>query len=547
MKFNHLRIVEYKNLKDVEVDFSTCGRIAVLIGRNGSGKSNFLEAVSLIMNEHVGYKGIDMRLPFYEADFESKGSRFRITRNPHEKRNTVVNSKSIYWGCRQQVIAMYCGEFKRLLECGYKGEEGHCSEPDLTAISIDDYPIALLTMLMADKDSLATVLGMDEGSVACDEVCFKLETPVVDIREEGPQNEFEEIFWQLNGISREADGTRRISFKDFAELIRLGQEPSARTLYWVLSELVNKYRMSHIEDVTISFALTDGARFSSMDLSEGEKRFVLLRATCEYLADDDALLLLDEPDAYINDSRKLDLYDMIKASADRGVMTLMTTHSPLLIDYVPRDQLFVFQKEGERVKVCKGADFDPLVELANSRMAIFSTKPILMVEGKSDLVIIERAIDALGRLHPEKYGAFNLRRAFDVYFMGGAQYAVEQLRLFKEKFPKRRVEFVFDNDKGGRDGCSKLRGETTDLVRTNLLPCPLGLSGDYGVEDYFRKEYLNARINARLESHDYHSFITMPRLRDDLKKELGGVSSIVPPDEEFEGFSLLVDFLMNLQ
>ena len=53
MKLQELHIQGYKNLKDaakVSFDFTKCTNYTALIGLNGSGKSNILEAVSLIFS-----------------------------------------------------------------------------------------------------------------------------------------------------------------------------------------------------------------------------------------------------------------------------------------------------------------------------------------------------------------------------------------------------------------------------------------------------------------------------------------------------------------
>ena len=42
---------EYKNLRDLTIDFSQDHLITVLIGRNGTGKSNVLEALTVIFRD----------------------------------------------------------------------------------------------------------------------------------------------------------------------------------------------------------------------------------------------------------------------------------------------------------------------------------------------------------------------------------------------------------------------------------------------------------------------------------------------------------------
>ena len=46
MKLKKLQIRKYKNLIDFTVDFESGKGLSILIGNNGSGKSNVLEAIS---------------------------------------------------------------------------------------------------------------------------------------------------------------------------------------------------------------------------------------------------------------------------------------------------------------------------------------------------------------------------------------------------------------------------------------------------------------------------------------------------------------------
>ena len=44
-----LKIVKYKNLKDIEINFSS--NYTIFIGENGGGKTNILEAISKIFSD----------------------------------------------------------------------------------------------------------------------------------------------------------------------------------------------------------------------------------------------------------------------------------------------------------------------------------------------------------------------------------------------------------------------------------------------------------------------------------------------------------------
>ncbi len=48
MRIDSLKIGRYKNLRDFEIDFDETQLTSVLIGENGTGKSNLFEAIVLI-------------------------------------------------------------------------------------------------------------------------------------------------------------------------------------------------------------------------------------------------------------------------------------------------------------------------------------------------------------------------------------------------------------------------------------------------------------------------------------------------------------------
>ena len=51
MKLKKLHINQYKNLKDFTIDFESGNGLTMLVGNNGSGKSNVLEAISGIFHD----------------------------------------------------------------------------------------------------------------------------------------------------------------------------------------------------------------------------------------------------------------------------------------------------------------------------------------------------------------------------------------------------------------------------------------------------------------------------------------------------------------
>ena len=66
-KISRLKISGYKNLKNMEMDFEESASLIALIGDNGSGKSNVLEALTIIflglsMKEKISF---DFEVEYY--------------------------------------------------------------------------------------------------------------------------------------------------------------------------------------------------------------------------------------------------------------------------------------------------------------------------------------------------------------------------------------------------------------------------------------------------------------------------------------------------
>ena len=61
MKIHSIYIDGYKNLKDMEIAMSEDSFVAAIIGNNGSGKSNILEALTQIFSAVYNEKSVSFR------------------------------------------------------------------------------------------------------------------------------------------------------------------------------------------------------------------------------------------------------------------------------------------------------------------------------------------------------------------------------------------------------------------------------------------------------------------------------------------------------
>src|SRR5712691_2999544 len=77
MRLDRVYIDGFKNLKDVEIDFNEGRLTTVVIGQNGSGKSNLIEAITDVFR----YVDMNRGAPRfrYEIDYRIGSHQVRIT------------------------------------------------------------------------------------------------------------------------------------------------------------------------------------------------------------------------------------------------------------------------------------------------------------------------------------------------------------------------------------------------------------------------------------------------------------------------------------
>ena len=85
MRIDKLKIINFKNLKDFQIDIDESQLTSVFIGRNGAGKSNLLEAIVII------FRDIDLRVVTkdfsYEIIYKCSGYNVQIKNDVKVSRN----------------------------------------------------------------------------------------------------------------------------------------------------------------------------------------------------------------------------------------------------------------------------------------------------------------------------------------------------------------------------------------------------------------------------------------------------------------------------
>lgn len=116
-----------------------------------------------------------------------------------------------------------------------------------------------------------------------------------------------------------------------------------------------------IEEVRITVKKKDdqGGKVSFAQLSEGELQMLTVLGLMRITRENHCLFLLDEPDTHMNPIWKLRLFDEIKAAMDdeRGLgaagesQVLLTTHDPILLGSLKREQVHVIHQRASHTEI----------------------------------------------------------------------------------------------------------------------------------------------------------------------------------------------------
>ena len=114
MKLDYIYLDSYKNLKDFEVTFNEGSSVNALIGNNGSGKSNVLEALAIAFAAVYNEQTIDF---IYDICYWINNSKYRISNRGgmiFTKDGKNVRKAERRFSLPRGIFLYYCGETERL-------------------------------------------------------------------------------------------------------------------------------------------------------------------------------------------------------------------------------------------------------------------------------------------------------------------------------------------------------------------------------------------------------------------------------------------------
>ena len=466
MKLVRLHISGYKNLENIEIDFSHSNGRTLIIGNNGVGKSNVLEVISAIFcalfNKN---KNVDPIFKFeliYEMGMGVSASDIIQVNNNDGVIELKVNDrlvKSTGWEeyLPKRVVAVYSGEEKRLWEKYYFKNYDNFNKQYIK----DDKRYEPLKMVYINKYYWDLILSLLAVSDIEDYKRFINENLNInniegiicrfDIKKaEKNKNRLAEQI--LNQINPDKKDEVYISLSDLKSLFDIvGYEEE---LFFNLAVLLlyKDYKIITSYNVVFNNGILTKA------LSEGEKKLLLIYGALNIFSGE-CLFLFDEPDAHLHEKRKSEVYDLLCARENSQI--IVTSHSPKMIRLFPYDNQIILRKIEEKLEAITTHEFDEFKEILDTDITFEeedaireSRMPLLLVEGKTDK---NHLTTAWKKLYPE------VKMPFVIVSLSCAGKIRQFITSVPDKFAKSIMIGLVDNDGEGQKavgGC--------DIIKENI-------------------------------------------------------------------------------
>ena len=190
-------------------------------------------------------------------------------------------------------------------------------------------------------------------------------------------SEFLDKLWQVAWAPIEQEATRQIDFRGRTEkqkqlylfvpsqdkLKQLGELVGSTDSFFRYAE--GAYIGDLIDEVriTVKKRVVEGdghdGKVSFTQLSEGELQMLTVLGLMRITREDHCLFLLDEPDTHLNPIWKLRYFDDIEGvlASDDGALVqgesqiLITTHDPMMVGSLKREQVHILRHDGQRTVV----------------------------------------------------------------------------------------------------------------------------------------------------------------------------------------------------
>jgi ABC-type cobalamin/Fe3+-siderophores transport system ATPase subunit len=497
MRLKHVFISEYKNLKNFTLDFDNDSFLEVLVGKNGSGKSNLLEALIEIFRHLYEQKSscsfeykIRYLLDETDVSIEWSGDKFYL--NGAKRGTRTFTTQPL----PENVLIYYSGHNSSVTNLINRYEESFKSS--IRGANINEarkfigigpmYKSLLLSVLLFQPDSckakkiICQKLGItavnDTVQVGLKRPAFaasRLKELDLEAIESFDQRSH---YWGADGITGEFLNNLKscikgefnhssiyVSEKDQYRIpvnIELFQKVfESSGVFEQFTFLDNLKTLGMLSDINVDVTTTGDKLTTLNHFSDGQLQSVYIYAVSEVFKDKHCITLLDEPDSFLHPEWQFDFLkqvDDISEGAARTNHVLMTSHSASTISSVDDVNINVLENFDGVVSVGRGNKSDVIKSLSSGLISFSegeaklninhvlenTSGPVLFTEGITDEMIIEAAWD---KLYPTEERVFDVQSAFSCGFL---RTLMKDQALYQNN-PGRKFFALFDFDEAHND------------------------------------------------------------------------------------------------
>jgi ABC-type Mn2+/Zn2+ transport system ATPase subunit len=471
MRLKSVSISEYKNLRNFKLTFDGESFLDIFVGKNGSGKSNFLEALLEIFNHLYDFDASELGPGFdYSVVFELRG-----TTHTFEWKDDQLR------GADGKVVAPKDNQLPDHLITYYSGQNG--TVDDLGQKYVDRFLRRIRTAKFGDrrkviqigpnyKELLLAVMLLQNGACKARQFLMEklriaeilpnikltLQRPLyaqgsgrarfdVDIddqsagrfwKPDGPTRDFLERLLKC-GSDAPTDGSVRtegyLSDDDehvvYLDVAKFQAEFSGETAEQRFHMFDNLVLIDMLKELSSGLKMTDGSDGGIGHFSDGQFQSIYIFAVTEMFKDVDCLTLLDEPDAFLHPEWQYKFLQQVVAVSDQAAKSnhvLMSSHSASTIASRVQSRIRLFDISSGEVEPREPAKA-AVIESLSSGMISFSDADakisildslkdydgsVLFTEGLTDQIILEKAWQ---KLYPGVTQPFAIQSTFGCDFL----------------------------------------------------------------------------------------------------------------------------------
>lgn len=561
MKITNLKIDGYKNL-DIKLVHNS--DIIALIGNNGSGKSNLLEALSYIFrslynaNENVSFD--------YLIEYtNNSGQKIKIEKLRSKVTYVVdqVSVISIKEFLPKKVIAIYSGEENRLWEkCFFPFYDDYVKNinksnsagvfqstsllPQMLYLNKFYWNLSLLTLALSDLEDNKTFVKDVLKINQIDKIHF-------DFNKSNYQEYSNSLVLEFIKLIDKKNEYTLIEFKQIISKAGYIPDDIYKFLYIAFSPKDTKI----IKNIIIQF----NQHLNVEDLSEGEKKLLLIKGAFEFAEQEDSLFILDEPDAHVHLNNKEKIVQTFEPYK-KNRQIVITTHSPTITKVINDDNLYMVNNgkiiEKKKQEIIEEIIGDVWNKHQQSSFLSSQKNTILLVEGKHDKTHISNAFNKLKNNYKDL--------SFDIFSLGGeSKIQPFLLGLFEAKITDdKKYIAIYDNDTPGLNSLGKYQVEISNCgYKKGLkvepekkewknefyafaLPKPIGFSSECTIENmYSPNKYEEAYRAAFEKSVGHFANNSVEKINNDIKKNSKNILAEKSKDFDENDF-LYFEPLFNL-